>query len=76
VTKQDGTVYSRILSAFPPGAVVTTPRSDVDYIVTEYGAVHLRGKSISDRVKDMISIAHPDFREKLTKEAAEAKLIW
>lgn len=74
--KADGTVISRILSALPPGEVITTPRSDVDYIVTEYGAVNLRGKSISQRVKLMISIAHPDFRDQLTKEAKEAKMIW
>ena len=73
--KQDGQVISRILSTLPPGTVITTPRSDVDYIVTEYGAVNLRGKSISQRVKAMISIAHPDFREKLEKEAKEAKMI-
>jgi 4-hydroxybutyrate CoA-transferase len=74
--KADGTVVSRILSAMPPGAVITTPRSDVDYIVTEHGAVNLRGKSISQRVKAMISIAHPNFRDQLTKEAKENKLIW
>jgi len=73
--KQDGVIVSRILSALPPGAVITTPRSDVDYIVTEYGAVNLRGKSISQRVKEMLSIAHPDFRDKLMKEAKEVKLI-
>jgi 4-hydroxybutyrate CoA-transferase len=74
--KADGTVVSRILNAMPPGAVITTPRSDVDYIVTEYGAVNLRGKSITQRVQAMISIAHPDFRDQLTKEAKEAKRIW
>jgi 4-hydroxybutyrate CoA-transferase len=73
--KPDGIVLSRILSTLPPGTVVTTPRSDVDYIVTEYGAVNLRGKSITQRVKAMISIAHPDFRDKLMKEAQEVKLI-
>jgi len=73
--KQDGTVLSRITTALPPGAVITTPRSDVDHIVTEYGVVHLRGKSISQRVKEMISIAHPDFRDQLTKEAKEVKLF-
>jgi 4-hydroxybutyrate CoA-transferase len=72
----DGTVISRILSALPPGEVITTPRSDVDYICTEYGAVNLRGKSIAQRVKAMISIAHPDFREKLEKEAKEAKMFF
>ena len=73
--KADGTMISRIVTALPPGAVVTTPRSDVDYIVTEFGAAHLRGKTIPARVKEMISIAHPDFREQLMKEAKEKKLL-
>jgi len=71
----DDTVISRIVTSFPPGAVVTTPRSDVDYIVTEYGAATMRGKTISARVKEMINIAHPDFREQLMKEAKEKKLF-
>jgi 4-hydroxybutyrate CoA-transferase len=74
--KADGTMVSRIVTSFPPGAVVTTPRSDVDYIVTEYGAAHLRGKTISARVKEMINIAHPGFREQLMKEAKEKKLFF
>jgi 4-hydroxybutyrate CoA-transferase len=74
--RPDGTVISRILSVLPPGEVITTPRSDVDYICTEYGAVHLRGKSIAQRVKAMISIAHPDYRDQLEKEAKEAKMIF
>jgi len=73
--KADGAMISKIVTAFPPGAVVTTPRSDVDYIVTEYGAAHLRGKTIPARVKEMINIAHPDFREQLMKEAKEKKLL-
>jgi len=73
--KADGAMISKIVTAFPPGAVVTTPRSDVDYIVTEYGAAHLRGKTIPARVKEMINIAHPDFREQLMKEAKENKLL-
>ncbi len=73
--KADGAIMSRIVTAFPPGSVVTTPRSDVDYIVTEYGSAHLRGKTISARVKEMIDIAHPDFREQLMKEAKDNKLL-
>ncbi len=73
--KADGAVISRIATAFPPGTVVTTPRSDVDYIVTEYGYAHLRGKTIPARVKEMINIAHPDFREQLMKEAKDNKLL-
>jgi acyl-CoA hydrolase len=44
-------------------------------MLTEYGAVNLRCKSISNRVKEMISIAHPDFRDNLMKEAKKVKLI-
>ena len=56
---------SRIVPVFEPGTTVTTPRTDVHYIVTEYGAVNLRGKSLRERAKLLISIAHPDFRESL-----------
>ena len=47
----------------------TTSRNDVDYIVTEYGIAHLKGKSLRERAKALIEIAHPDFREELTKKA-------
>jgi 4-hydroxybutyrate CoA-transferase len=73
VTK-DGPI-SRISSTLPPGTIVTTPRSDVQYVVTEYGIADLWLKSVEDRAKAMISIAHPDFRERLEKEAREGGLI-
>lgn len=73
--KKDGTKVSRITSVLPPGAVITTPRTDVQYVVTEYGIADLKGKSIQERVKAMIGIAHPDFRDQLTKEAKEYRLI-
>lgn len=73
--KADGSVVSRITTALPPGAVITTPRTDVDYIVTEWGVAHVRGKSIKNRVKEIVSIAHPDFREQLMREATEVRLI-
>jgi 4-hydroxybutyrate CoA-transferase len=73
--KQDGTIVSRITSSFLPGSVVTTPRSDVQYIVTEYGAAYLRGKNISERAREMIKIAHPMFREQLEKEARENRIL-
>ena len=63
-TAKHGTI-SRIVPVFEPGTTVTTPRTDVHYIVTEYGAVNLRGKSLRERAKLLISIAHPDFRESL-----------
>lgn len=56
---------SRIVPVFDPGTTVTTTRTDVHYIVTEYGAVNLRGKSLRERARLLISIAHPKFREQL-----------
>lgn len=66
---------SRIMSSLPAGAVVTTPRTDVQYVATEYGVANLRGRTIEERVKAMVNIAHPDFRDRLMREAKEAKLI-
>jgi acyl-CoA hydrolase len=60
---------SKIVPLLRSGAVVTTPRTKVQYIVTEYGIALLRGKSMRERAKALISIAHPDFREQLTEEA-------
>ena len=62
---------SRIAPTLKPGAGVVTSRGDVDYIVTEYGAVNLWGKTIQERAKALISIAHPKFRDELTKYAQE-----
>jgi acetyl-CoA hydrolase len=62
---------SRIVPQLKPGAGVVTSRGDVHYIVTEYGIAHLYGKSVRERVKALINIAHPDFREDLSKYARE-----
>lgn len=70
-----GTPRSRIVFDLTPGNVVTTPRSDVMYVVTEYGIVNLKGKSIAQRAKALISIAHPDFREGLERQARGHHLI-
>lgn len=75
VTKRDGTRMSRITLSFPPGTTVTTPRSDVQYIATEFGCVDLKPLSMKDRIYAMISLAHPDFREQLRDEAREAGII-
>ena len=56
------------------GNIVTTPRTDVMYVVTEYGMVNLKGKSVCERAKAMISIAHPDFREELERAAYDNRL--
>jgi len=73
--KKDGSMTSRIVLNLTPGTVVTTPRSDVMYVVTEYGVADLYMRSVPERVKAMISIAHPDFREELERQAYEAKLL-
>lgn len=62
---------AKIVPALKEGAGVVTPRSDAHWIVTEYGAVDLYGKSIQERAKLMISIAHPDDREMLDRAAFE-----
>jgi len=66
---------SRIVLRLTPGNVVTTPRSDVMFVVTEYGLVNLKGKSVPERAQALIGIAHPDFRESLERDAYEHRLI-
>ena len=60
---------SKIVCQLKPGAAVSLSRNDVDWLVTEYGAVCLRGTSLEERAKLIISIAHPNFRQQLTEEA-------
>jgi acyl-CoA hydrolase len=66
---------SRIVLDLTQGNVVTTPRSDIMYVVTEYGIVNLKGKSIAERTRALIGLAHPDFREGLERQAHEHRLI-
>jgi len=73
--ERHGVRKSRIVLDLTPGNVVTTPRSDVMYVVTEFGMVNLKGKSVPERAKAMISLAHPDFRDGLESEAREHGLI-
>ena len=70
-----GEPRSRVVLSLTQGNVVTTPRTDVMYVVTEYGLVNLKGKSVAQRAKAMISIAHPAFREGLERQAHERRLI-
>lgn len=63
---------SKIVADLDDGAVVTTSRCDVDYVVTEYGVAHLKGHTLRDRARALIAIAHPDFRPELAK-AYEAR---
>ena len=62
---------NKIVSTINPGGGIVTPRADAHWVVTEYGAVDLYGKSLQERAKLLISIAHPDDREMLEREAFE-----
>ncbi len=73
-TAKGGTI-SKIKSILTPGAIVTTSKNDVDYIVTEYGIAHLRGESLGSRARQLIAIAHPDFRDELTFEAKKRGIL-
>ena len=66
---------SRIVLDLTPGNIVTTPRSDVMYLVTEYGMANLKGKSVCERAQAIIGLAHPDFREELERQAYDHRLI-
>jgi acyl-CoA hydrolase len=67
-TAKDGTV-SRIRTTLTPGSVVTTLKNTVDHVVTEHGVADLRGRSLSQRARDLIAIADPRFRDELTAGA-------
>ena len=73
-TAQGGEV-SRISPVLRHGAFVTTSKNDVDHVVTEYGIAKLRGKSVCQRAKALISIAHPKFRDELTFQARKLNII-
>ena len=68
-------VISKIVPILRPGAAVSLSRNDVDWVVTEYGAVNLRGTTIAERVERLISIAHPDFRDGLYADAVKYGFI-
>ena len=69
-TASHGTI-SRIVSQLDAGGTVTTSRADVDYVVTEYGIAHLKGHTLQERGEALIKIAHPDFRDELTRNFSE-----
>ena len=72
---KQGQKHSRIKPKFTGGDIITTPRTQSYYIVTEYGCVNLAGRSAWERAEMLISLAHPDFREELIKQA-EIQKIW
>jgi acetyl-CoA hydrolase len=73
-TAKNGGV-SRIVNTLAPGSGVVTTRADVHYVVTEYGIAGLFGRSIRERARSLIDIAHPDFRDELERAAGERKLL-
>ncbi len=73
-TAKGGTI-SKIKSILTPGAAVSISRNLVDTVITEYGVAELRGRTIRERVDALISIAHPDFRPQLRKEAYQYGII-
>lgn len=70
-----GNLKSRILPKFTEGDIITTPRTQAFYIVTEYGIVNLAGRSTWERAELLISLAHPDFRDELIA-ATDKQKIW
>lgn len=73
-TAKNGTI-STIQPFLNPGAVVSINRNDIDYVVTEYGIAELKGKTLQDRAKALIAIAHPNFRDELESKRLEYQ-IW
>ena len=74
-TDKEGRLHSRIRSMMTHGSVITDTRAGVQYVVTEYGMVNLKGMTSWQRAEGLISIAHPDFRDGLIEEAKKLK-IW
>lgn len=75
MTDKNGVLQSRIRPCLREGSVVTDTRTNLHYLVTEYGMVNLKGATTWERAERIISIAHPDFREELIREAERMK-IW
>ncbi|MFX1391134.1 MAG: GNAT family N-acetyltransferase [Promethearchaeota archaeon] len=73
---KDGTIISRIVPYLQPGSGVVITRGDIHYIVTEWGIAYLYGKSVRERVLEMINIAHPDFREELLEQAKKWNYVY
>ena len=73
-TDHEGVMQSRIRPFLGPGQIVTVPRSYCPYVITEYGVADLRAKTTWERAEELISIAHPDFREDLIRQAEQLGL--
>lgn len=66
---------SRIVPMLTPGTHISTSKNDINYVVTEYGVAQLRGKSVGQRARELICIAHPAFRSELTEQARRMKVL-
>jgi 4-hydroxybutyrate CoA-transferase len=75
IEKPNGELLSKITLTLPEGSIVTTPRNDVQYIVTEYGIAQMDRSNLSSRTRALIAISHPAFREKLEHDAKRVGLI-
>lgn len=73
--ERKGQRKSRIVMNLTPGNIVTAPRSDMMYVVTEYGIANLKGKSVAERARALIGLAHPDYREDLSRQARDNRLV-
>jgi acyl-CoA hydrolase len=69
-TAKNGAI-STITPCLAPGSVVTLSANNIDYIVTEYGVARMKGQTLRQRAENLIAVAHPDFREELTRQAKE-----
>ncbi len=74
-TNKNGEVKSKIVPTLSPGIFTTVSRTDIQYVVTEYGIANLKGQNLRTRVKELIAIAHPDFRDQLEFEARQLNYI-
>jgi acyl-CoA hydrolase len=70
-----GDTISRIVPSLSPGTHVSTSKNDINYVVTEYGVAQLRGKSAKARARELIAIAHPDFRAELAEQGVRLNLL-
>ncbi|AET68519.1 acetyl-CoA hydrolase [Desulfosporosinus orientis DSM 765] len=72
---KDRKTRSRIVNSFKPGTIVSGNRCEIDYLVTEYGVALMKGMSVKQRAKNLIAIAHPDFRDELIFYARQQRFI-
>ena len=71
-----GVIRSKIKPVLEEGSLITTPRTCVEYVITEHGVAYLKYKSVKERINALINIAHPDFREQLKWEAKHRHFLY